>query len=565
MIVQNVPNILTGLTRKLRRLPILMASALLLVGLSACDDQNEPSGPSGPKLPEGRTYLSVVVTSDSPSGRAGEWGGPTWGDSYNNEDGNAFEKKIRQDRVHVAILKADGTPVGYNQDGVPKGNYYTGDVDDDIMILPMPGNENTFYAYVDVTDLNLRKGTEYILAVTANYTNSSVPAINSISNTTFPLDSLAIHNEGETIDPTEYYNGALPMFGVMRWKFGELEAKDGYFDTSTIGTVRMLRSVCKIEVLLPTEKQSNIAPYLEFNDEIKPHLFLINGRRHINKSGFITPKKDNWLLPSIKQTTDISFINSFNERPDRWTSGNADDPHLYLPATIRDKNNKTIGYYVYLPEASGESMNPFEDALRLNVSVKYNAPVPDGDGSEDEPYNVPQVLDLEDLEDTEAWVEGYIIGYYNTANSALVTTAEGANASNVVIAADPKETDINNAVIIQLPTGDIRSKVNLADNPKNLGRKMAFNGLQKAYLGHYGVINVVAYLDKTRIVTGTLFPSIPYDEEKQCYPEGVDYNAWKLYRNHIYRFTIKAIGNETSLEYNVSATGSTIIDVPTFE
>ncbi|MDE6535394.1 MAG: hypothetical protein K2K82_05215 [Muribaculaceae bacterium] len=446
MIVQNVHNILTGLTRKLSRLPLAVATTMLLVGLSACDDKNEPI-PSKPKLPEGKTFLSVVVTSDSPSARGGEWGGPTWGDEYNSEAGNDFEKKIRQDRVHVALLKADGTPIGYNENGVPLGNYYTGDIGDDIMILPMPGHENTFYVYFDVSNLNLIKGNEYVLAVTANYTNNSQPAISRISDTTFRMDSLINHKAGEIVDPTEYYKGSLPMFGVMRWNYGTLEAKDGYFDTSTIGTVQMLRSVCKIEVLLPTEEQSAIAPFLEFNDENKPHLAFVSGK-HLNKTGYITPKKEKWLNTAIKQTTNIKFTDSYNARVDRWTSADANVPHLYLPATIKNEEGKTMGYYIYLPEASGHSMEPYEDALRLNVSVKYT------------------------------------------------------------------------------PEGDT---------------------------------------DRTRIVTGTLFPSIPYDEENQRYPDDTNYNDWRLYRNHIYRFTIKAVANETSLDYNVSVTGDKTINVPDFE
>ncbi|MDE6032661.1 MAG: hypothetical protein K2G15_01730, partial [Muribaculaceae bacterium] len=60
MTALNVHNILTRLTRRLSRLPLMMAPLALLVGLSACDDKNEPltSSPSGPGLPEGRTFLT---------------------------------------------------------------------------------------------------------------------------------------------------------------------------------------------------------------------------------------------------------------------------------------------------------------------------------------------------------------------------------------------------------------------------------------------------------------------------------------------------------------------------
>lgn len=575
MTVQNFQNILTRLTRKLSRgLISAFGASILLVGLSACDDKNEPMS-SGPQLPDGRTFISVLISPDAPGGRADAVEGPTWGDFYKSDAGNDFEIKIRQDRVHVAILKADGTPVGYNQDGVPKGNYYTGDVGDDIFILPMPGNEKTFYAYVDVTDLDLEEGKEYIFVVTANYGNNSVPAISQISNTTFALDSLINHKTGEIADPAEYYKGSIPMFGVMRWKYGTLEKPDGYFDKSTIGTVHLLRSVCKIEVLLPTEAQSEIAPYLEFNNEIQPHLAFVSGK-HINTTGFVTPKKENWLLPSIKTTQDLTFLNSYNERmvtEKRWKSNDEKDTNLYLPATIKNEDGRIIGYYIYLPEATGKSMEPYEDALRLNVSVKYTPPiVRAGDGTNILPYNVSQSINLTqdeiDLINPEvgAWVQGYIVGYYDADNDEIVTSATGATALNVVIAAKANETDENLMVVVQLPTGDIRNAVNLASNPENLGKRLRIQGMIVNNAGNPGVNSVKDFeLNDARTVTGTLFPSIPYDEVNQRYPNNTDYNNWSLYRNHIYRFTIKAVSNETSFDYSVSVSGTQTVDVPTFE
>ncbi|MBD5365342.1 MAG: hypothetical protein HDR79_10435 [Bacteroides sp.] len=448
MTALNVHNILTRLTRRLSRLPLMMAPLALLVGLSACDDKNEPltSSPSGPELPEGRTFLTFVMSTDAQQSRAAAWGGPTWGDEYENEAGKDFEMKIRADRVHVAILKSDGTPI-LNSAGEAMGNYFTANNGADIMLLPIPGNSYSFYAYIDVSDLRLSRGQDYIVAVTANYTNNDIPRIARLSDTTFRMDSLAVHKPSETVDPTEYYNGGIPMYGVLRWRCGTLDEPDGNYDPLSIGTVHMLRSVCKIEVLLPSEEQSEIAPFIEFNDESKPHLAFVSGK-HLNKTGFITPKKENWLNNSIIQTPNISFTNSYNERQDRWTAPNGEEPHLYLPAAIKNDDGKIMGYYIYLPEASGQSMEPYDDALRLNVSVNFT------------------------------------------------------------------------------PEGEIA---------------------------------------RQRTITGTLFPSIPYDEEKQSYPADANYNRWKLTRNHIYRFTITGVANETSLVYRVSTSGTQIIDVPTFD
>ena len=428
MIVPNVTDILKR----------LLAATMLLAGLSACDDKNEPAKPSGPELPDGHTYLSVLIKTDAPSGRAAsDPEGTSWGNPYNHGWPTEFENKILEDKIHIALFKNDGTPIA---------NYYSGDDDTDAFIQPIPGTYNMFYVYFDITDVDLKKGLEYICAVNANYSQRAIPS-GSAANTYFDFETLVNTAAGGGTAGPDYYKGRIPMFGVVKWTMGQYDAAIGYYDISTIGTVHMLRSVCKIEVLLPNEDESAIAPFLEFNNEIKPHLALVSGR-HLNKSGYVAPMREQWMQSGIFQTTDLSFTNSYNERIDRWASGAANNPDLYLPATIEDENGKVIGYYIYLPEASGRSMLPFDDALRLNVSVKFS---PEG-------------------------------------NKEL-----------------------------------------------------------------------------TRTITGTLFPSIYYDEENQRYPDYVNYNRWKLYRNHIYRFVITGVANETSLIYDVSQTGSQTIDVPTFE
>lgn len=122
-----------------------------------------------------------------------------------------------------------------------------------------------------------------------------------------------------------------------------------------------------------------------------------------------------------------------------------------------------------------------------------NAPVESGDGTEAHPYNVTQVISLGNP-GTTAWVEGYIVGFYDyDNNSALATTATGASASNVAIAADPNETDKNKTVAVQLPVGDIRSAVNLLDHPENLGKKLAIQGTLTKYFGLPGVKDGTAY------------------------------------------------------------------------
>lgn len=121
-----------------------------------------------------------------------------------------------------------------------------------------------------------------------------------------------------------------------------------------------------------------------------------------------------------------------------------------------------------------------------------NAPVESGDGTEAKPYNVTQVISLGNP-GTKAWVEGYIVGYYDYDNNSALVTAAGSVSSCVALAADPNETDKNKTVAVQLPVGDIRSAVNLADHPENLGKKLAIEGSLIKYFGLPGVKDATAY------------------------------------------------------------------------
>jgi len=126
-------------------------------------------------------------------------------------------------------------------------------------------------------------------------------------------------------------------------------------------------------------------------------------------------------------------------------------------------------------------------------------PVETGDGTTDNPYTVTDVLAKTGLttspgSDVKAeWVKGYIVGFVD-GNSASATTAtfsaENAKASNIIIAQTPDETDWQKCASVQLPSGTHRTKLNLADNPENLGKEVKICGQISLYLGLNGVRNL---------------------------------------------------------------------------
>lgn len=121
---------------------------------------------------------------------------------------------------------------------------------------------------------------------------------------------------------------------------------------------------------------------------------------------------------------------------------------------------------------------------------------PDG-GDDDEPAaDYLTVADLS-LEEDDAYVEvaGYIVGYVTGRTmSAAVFGAEGAVASNLVIADTPGETDPQRCAPVQLESGtEIREVLNLADNPENLGAYVLFYGYKNKYFGTAGIKSLEDY------------------------------------------------------------------------
>ncbi len=121
-----------------------------------------------------------------------------------------------------------------------------------------------------------------------------------------------------------------------------------------------------------------------------------------------------------------------------------------------------------------------------------------GDGSANNPYTATQILNGTQM--SNKWVTGYIVGWIDTkggtdnrfaAETATFTTP-CTLASNILIAANPDETNWENCIPVQLPTGDVRKALNLMDNPSNLGRQVTIKGSVERYFGTDAAIKNVS-------------------------------------------------------------------------
>ncbi len=113
-----------------------------------------------------------------------------------------------------------------------------------------------------------------------------------------------------------------------------------------------------------------------------------------------------------------------------------------------------------------------------------------GNGTEESPYTVADVIALNNSQSEAAWVKGYIVGTVNYKNNRVETPY----INTMVALADTKELTTDSIFIpVALPDGEIRTAVNLEDNAENLGMLLTVKGNLVAYFSMPGVKNPTAY------------------------------------------------------------------------
>ncbi len=150
--------------------------------------------------------------------------------------------------------------------------------------------------------------------------------------------------------------------------------------------------------------------------------------------------------------------------------------------------------------------NGKKDVFTIEGVTVDDGSASEGDGTESRPYNVGQVIAMnpqgnaDNPDKKDVWVRGYIVGwadmssiYYVNAETARFSVPATLN-TNILIAATPDETDWSKCVALQLPNGEIRTALNLRDNPGNLGRDMQVMGNIAKYSGVPGVRSVSKYV-----------------------------------------------------------------------
>lgn len=240
------------------------------------------------------------------------------------------------------------------------------------------------------------------------------------------------------------------------------------------------------------------------------------------------------VIGATPETKDISqaLVISLPQGSALRKYGNLVDNPSNYKKEIRVKGS--LGYYM---EAYGVNDNSGSatDFKIEGVTIDEGGVAPAGDGTEASPYNVPQIIAMnpqgnKDNPDVKnAWVTGYIVGwadmssvYYINTETARFSVPATAN-TNLILGPTPETTDVSKCIGIQLPSGTVRSALNLVDNPGNLGKALTLCGNICKYSGIPGMRDASKY----KLDGGGDTPDTPQGEPKGSGTADDPYNVAK--------------------------------------
>lgn len=203
----------------------------------------------------------------------------------------------------------------------------------------------------------------------------------------------------------------------------------------------------------------------------------------INDVSWIGGGTETWGVPASSSTAENRYLVDANgNRLLVRNSNKSDFVDVVLPAG----HGNVVGVMSYFNGTWQFMFRSPSDCT--DFGGESYAPQIEGAGTADEPYTVGAVL--AGASGSGQWVTGYIVGWVEgqvLADGAHFTVPATV-ASNILLAADPAETNVGNCIPVQLVSKtDIRTALNLQDNAANLGKQVSIKGDLASYFGTSGV------------------------------------------------------------------------------
>ena len=206
---------------------------------------------------------------------------------------------------------------------------------------------------------------------------------------------------------------------------------------------------------------------------------------------------------SLQVSTDYVFGND-------PASATWDDMHATYPntssfndfQTIETSLNDYIGQNVTVAirytSTESQSRTIEIQSITVQEGAGVTPPTPptpgevEGDGSRENPYTANDIiaLGIEVTDGNKYWVKGYIVGAIDPDNHYEYQYGSTAVKTNLIISSNANTSNEEECVPVQLPVGDVRTGLNLADNPGNYQQEVLLYGTLEKYFQKPSVKNV---------------------------------------------------------------------------
>ena len=180
----------------------------------------------------------------------------------------------------------------------------------------------------------------------------------------------------------------------------------------------------------------------------------------------------------------VNFATTASDAPITYTSSNE------AVATVDAAGHITVhapGITV-ITATTAQTAAYLEGVASFNLYVRSN-----GDGTVGNPYQTVDAIVLNDAIGTEyVWVKGTIMGIISNTSTGAYSKIEDLEADKIVNT-NLAVGDGKNYLPVQLPTGVVRTALNLKDNPDNQGKTVWLYGQLVKYFGLPGIKNIKDY------------------------------------------------------------------------
>lgn len=350
----------------------------------------------------------------------------------------------------------------------------------------------------------------------------------------FVLAFASCNNEPEITGPgiDDGDDKPQPTEGIFSWEFstsfGEFTTQDVLGAESWMIDFKTAKMTGYVDNTNKANEDWLISPAIKLENVTTAKLKMEYIARYFaNLASDITVQvSENYSegAPSTAQWTEVKPASALVSGAD-WTNFSTTEYSLtpYVGKTIRfaikyvsnDTKAGTIEVKSVKVE-EGEATGDGEPEIPTDVT---------GKGTKAEPYTANDVIVLNSTVIGPFFVKGYIVGQVNGMNmnessvetAAPFTPSEGQTYNtNILIASNPDETNIKMMVPVQLPSGDLRTALNLPENEGMLKKEILLYGNLEKYFGAAGVKSPTY-----AVVDGTEYGSEPVivDPDEQIYAE----------------------------------------------